>query len=201
MEQVPLTLKCLFSSKLRVRILAHFFFRPGERFHVRRLASELDESVGSVGRELRNLAKAGVLSAQRVGNQKQYEVSADCPIVEDLRNLFLKTAGASVRLRNVLQHMAGVELAFIFGSYASGEANASSDIDLMVVGELSDRRLAPAVARVERDLGREINYTLYSRGDVQRRLGKIGDFIHEVFAGPRVLLIGSPDDRLLRTTE
>jgi len=157
MEPVVPALKRLFSSGLRVRFLAHFFFRPGERFHVRRLASEFDESVGSVGRELSNLEKAGILSCRRAGNQKQYELNADCPIVGDLKNLFLKTAGASAELRDVLDGMPGVELAFIFGSYASGEATASSDIDVMVVGEVSERRLALSLAEVERSLGREIN--------------------------------------------
>ncbi|MFQ5848239.1 MAG: nucleotidyltransferase domain-containing protein [Candidatus Methylomirabilales bacterium] len=198
MTPVSLTLKYLFSSKLRVKVLAHFFLRPGEAFHVRRLAAELEESAGSVARELAHLEEAGVLSSHAVGNQKHYALRADNPILEDLRNLFLKTSGASVELKSALEGIAGVEVAFIYGSYASGEAHAASDIDLMVIGEVSDRRLAPAVARVERRLKRRINYTLYTRGEAERRLGKKGAFVHEVLAGPKIVLLGNSDDRLFR---
>lgn len=198
MQPVPLTLKHLFSSKLRVNILAHFFFHPGESFYVRRLALELGSPVGAVGRELAHLQEAALLCSQRVGNQKHYSLRQDSPILEDLRNIFLKTSGASAELRTALEKVPGVELAFIFGSYASGEATAASDLDLMVVGETSNRNLAPVVARVERRLKREINYTLFARHEVDKRLGQQGDFVHEVFSGPKIMLVGKSDDRLFR---
>lgn len=198
MTSVPLTLKYLFSSKLRVKLLSHFFAHPGEAFHVRRLAAELDESAGSVARELAHLKEAGVLESRAVGNQKHYSLREDNPILEDLRNIFLKTSGVSAELRSALRNIAGLEIAFIYGSYASGEAHAASDVDVMVVGEASDRDVAPAVARVERRLKRRINYTLYTRAEVESRLGKPGEFVHVAFTGSRILLIGNPDDRLLR---
>lgn len=60
MNTVPLTLKCLFSSELRVKVLSHFFFHPGEDFHIRRLASVLKEPPGTLARELSHLEKAGI---------------------------------------------------------------------------------------------------------------------------------------------
>ena len=198
MTHVPAILKALFSSKLRIKVLEHFFFHPGEEFYVRRLASNLDEPVGSVARELAGLECAGILVSRRVGNQRHYGLNANCPILEDLRNIFLKTAGASEELRRALEQVAGVELAFLYGSYASGEAHAGSDLDLMVIGDVSDRDLAPPVARVERRLMREVNYTICPRDEAEKRLGQKGDFIHEVLTGPRVLLIGNEGDELFR---
>ncbi len=195
---VPSTLKRLFSSKLRVKVLSHFFFHPGETFHVRRLAAELVASPGSVGRELAHLEKAGILTCRTVGNQKRYTLREDSPILDDLRNIFLKTAGAGAELRAALQKIAGIELVFIYGSYVSGEAHAASDIDLMVIGDVTDRDLAPTVARVERRLKRQIDYALYTRSEAEQRVKAKGEFVREVLLGPKIVLIGSPDDRLLR---
>jgi len=199
MVTVPATLKTLFSSKLRVKILDRFFSHPGEEVYVRRLACELHEPVGTVARELVHLEKGDILASRRVGNQKHYRLRNDCPILDELRSIFLKTSGAGAQLRSALETIPGVEIAFLYGSYASGEAHPASDLDLMVVGCVSDRDLAPAVARVERRLKREINYTVYLRSDVEKRLDQKGDFVHEVFTGPRVLLIGGAYDQLLRT--
>jgi predicted nucleotidyltransferase len=195
---IPLTLKYLFSSKLRIKLLAYFFFHPGLALHVRRLAREVQESAGTVARELRRLEKAGLLASEPVGNQKHYSLRKDSPILDDLRNLFLKTAGASAELRAALEKIAGIELAFLYGSYPSGDAHASSDLDLMVIGEVSDRELAPAVARIERRLKRPINYTLFTRREVEKKAGKKGEFLHEVLSGSKIVLIGKADDRLLR---
>lgn len=191
-------LKRLFSSGLRVKVLSHFFLHPGESAYVRELAGALGESPGTLTRELTNLQEAGVLRSERVGNQRHYSLDATCPILEDLRRMFLKTTGAGDELRNALVKLGGVELAFIYGSFARGDAHGKSDIDLMVVGDVGDRELAPAVAAVEKRLHREINYTVYTRAEAVKRLGKKGDFIHEVFSGPRIVLIGKAKEENAR---
>ena len=198
--RVPPALKRLFSSSLRVNALSHFFMHPGESFHVRGIAAILEESAGTLARELINLEAAGVLASRAVGNQKRYSLCKDSPIHDDLRNMFLKTTGAGEELRKALQKLPGVELAFIYGSFASGEAHPTSDIDLMLIGDVSDRELAPSVARVERLLGREVNYTVYTREEARKRLGRKGDFVHEILSGCRIVVIGEADDGLLRAT-
>lgn len=198
MRKVPFVLKSLFSSGLRVRILAHLFSNPGEDFHVRLMASRLGGPVGTTGRELIRLEKAGILASRPVGNQKRYCLAKDSPINEDLGRIFLKITGIGAELRDALGKIPGLELAFIYGSYAGGEARPASDIDLMVIGGVSDRQIAPVVGQVERRLKREVNYTLFTRSAAGKRIGKTGDFVHEVFSGPRLLLIGDPNDRLFQ---
>lgn len=190
-------LKRLFSSRLRVSVLSHFFMNPGESFHVRSLATLLGESAGNLARELNNLEEAGLLQSKAIGNQKHFSLREDSPIHEDLRNLFLKTVGAGSEIRDLLNPLDSIELAFIFGSFASGEAHGSSDIDVMIIGDISDRDLAPLMAELEGRLHREINYMIYTRGEAMKRINQDGDFIHEVFRGHRIILIGRSDDGLL----
>lgn len=198
MNTIPLTLKYLFSSKLRVRVLSHFFFHPGEDFYIRHMASIIKEPPGTLTRELSHLEKAGILKHELIGKQKHYSLRKDSPIIFDLRSIFLKTSGAGAELKAALGKIPDIELAFIYGSYASGESAATSDIDLMIIGEATDREVAPAVAHIERRLNREINYTIYTRSETEKRLGQKGDFVHEVLSGPRIMLIGKADDRLLK---
>jgi hypothetical protein len=70
----------------------------------------------------------------------------------------------------------------------------------MIIGGVSERELAPALRTIERNLGRDVNCTIYSKREVMKRIGKRGDFVHEVFAGPKNLLLGSPDDGLFKAT-
>ena len=194
-----LILKTLFSSKLRIKVLTHFFFHPGETIHVRGLASSLDEPAGTVARELINLERGGILHSKAIGNQKHYSLNESNAILEELRRIFLKVSGAGSAITNALARVPGVEIAFIFGSYADGNATAASDMDLMIVGDTGEAAIAPLIAEIERHLGRPINYVLYPRNEVESHLGQEGDFVNEVFSAKRLLLIGNTDDPLLGT--
>lgn len=193
-------LKTLFSSELRIEVLSWFFFHPGETVHVRGLASALEEPAGTVARELGRLEKAGILSSHPIGNQKHYSMDERNAILVDLRSIFLKVSGAGAALRDTLATIPGIEIAFIFGSYADGQATASSDLDLMIVGSEDEKVLAPTIAGIEGLLGRPINYVLFPRDEVEQRIGREGDFVHEVFTGRRILLKGKDDDPLFEAS-
>ena len=192
-----LILKTLFSSKLRIKVLTHFFFHPGETIHVRGLAAALGEPAGTVARELANLERGGILHSKAIGNQKHFSLNVNNAIHEDLGNIFLKVSGAGSAITDALARMEGVEIAFIFGSYADGRATAASDLDLMIVGDTKEAAIASPIAEIERHLGRPVNYVLFPRNEVESRLGQEGDFINEVFSAKRLLLIGNTDDPLL----
>lgn len=189
-------MKLLFSSGLRIKILEQFFFHPGQAFYVRSLAREIHENPPPVGRELTNLEKAGVLTSEMIGNQKHYSIDNHCPIIDELRTIFLKTSGVSAEIAKKLNEFSEVELVFIYGSYAKGDAKTTSDVDLMIVGNINSTQIALEISELEQELKREINYALYHRDEILDRIGKEGDFLHEVFSGDHIILIGSEDDQL-----
>lgn len=94
MVAVPETLSRLFASRLRIKILHCLLSHPGQSFHIAGLATLLDDYSATVSRELSNLAKAGLLSSHRIGNQRHYTLASDSPILEELRSIFIKTMGA-----------------------------------------------------------------------------------------------------------
>lgn len=64
---------------------------PDERYHVRELARMTDISAGSIHRELKAMADAGLLIREQVGNQVLYQADRHCPIFEELASIFRKT--------------------------------------------------------------------------------------------------------------
>src|SRR6267154_1092659 len=55
-----------------------------------------------------------------------------------------------------------IRLAFIYGSIAKGSANASSDVDLLLVADLPPSEVSLPLARVQKQLGRKISLITYS---------------------------------------
>jgi DNA-binding transcriptional ArsR family regulator len=89
----------LFGS-YRHRVLSLLFLRPGDRFHVRMISRLTGIPAGSLHRELRQLAEAGLLVAERVGNQIHYSANRDSPVFRELRAILDKTAGAPPMLED-----------------------------------------------------------------------------------------------------
>lgn len=192
-------LKALFTSESRIALLAYFFLHPEESFYLRQLERLLKKPVGQLSRELLNLEKIGLLVSSQEGNQRRYTVNKDFPLHDELRTVFLKTAGAGDVIRGALSKLEGVELALVYGSFAKGEEHSGSDIDVMIVGTVADKDVGRTISTAERKLKRPVNYSLYEREEVMARLKRKDNFIMTVFGEPHIVLIGSKNDRLFRT--
>ena len=84
----------------RHRVLSLLFLRPGDGFHVRMISRLTGVPAGSLHRELRQLADAGLLSAERIGNQIHYSANEDSPVFEELAAVLEKPAGAPPTLED-----------------------------------------------------------------------------------------------------
>ncbi|HLX79599.1 MAG TPA: nucleotidyltransferase domain-containing protein [Burkholderiales bacterium] len=139
----------------RHRVLSLLFLRPGDRFHVRMISRLTGVPAGSLHRELRQLADAGLLVAIRSGNQVLYSANEDSPVFRELAAMLDKTAGTTPTLHDhaaeyTVDPPAGslvvpdnkelaeicrrykVKKMSLFGSAARGELRPDSDVDLLV---------------------------------------------------------------------
>jgi len=186
----------LWGSSTFPRVLAILAEQPNRQFTF----SELVEGAGadreSVHRALRRGMAGGLVGRQRSGNQFLYSADRSSPFFPEVRSLATKTYGSRRLLADALAAGGSpvVELAFLFGSYAAGTARPDSDIDLMVIGTATRFDLASLVAPVQQKLQRHVNVLAYPRSEVQRRLRSGDAFFLEVWAGPKVMLIGGEDD-------
>ena len=89
----------LFGS-YRHRVLSLLLLRPGDRFHVRMISRLTGVPAGSLHRELRQLSEAGLLNAERIGNQIHYSANEASPVFDELAAVLEKTAGAPPTLED-----------------------------------------------------------------------------------------------------
>lgn len=182
-------------TNYRRRVLGLLLLNPDKRFHVREIARLTGTVAGTVNRELAKLAAAGLLEREKVGNQLHYSANRNCPVFEELTSILRKTSGiVDVIARALLPWAEQIDLAFVFGSMASGKARAESDVDLLVVGTLEYGELVTALYPLQEELQREINPKLYSPNEWQKLLTDNGSFVRELKDKPKLFIIGSDDD-------
>lgn len=179
--------------QVRAEVLRLLFAEEGRELHLRELTRQCGLSLGTLQTEVEKLRAADLLLARRDGNRLYFRANAAHPLFTDLRQLVLKTAGLREVLADALRDVSGIELAFVFGSLASGDGKAGSDVDLMVIGDAGLRALAPRLRPVAERLGREINpVTLTAAKFIRDRTKK--PFLRDVLAKEKLFIKGNTDE-------
>lgn len=177
----------------RKKVLSQLLLHPDTDYHVRELARQTGTAPGTLHKELVRLAAVGLLLRKEQGNQVRYQANQHCPVFPELAGLLRKTTGAAELLANALIPLQPAS-ALIFGSVASGTEIASSDVDVLVIGELGFADVVQATYPVQAELGREINPVVYSVLEFQRRIQAQDPFVHDLLAKPKIFLVGTEHD-------
>jgi predicted nucleotidyltransferase len=184
-------LEALISSRTRVKLLTLFLLNPGQEYYVREIVRMTGENYNAVRRELANLDSFGLITGQKKGNQQYYSVNRSFFLYDELQKIVLKSEGVAGILRDRIGKQGGIACMFIYGSFARGTAGAQSDIDLFIVGDLSEEDLIPLVHAGEQEIHREINYTLMAADEFERRRRSDDPFVKNVMDEPKIIITGA----------
>ena len=186
------TLSSVLFTEYRGRVLGLLLLHPERSYYLREIARLTATLPGTLKREMDKLCEVGLLTVKKVGNQNHYQANRECPIYEDLSNVLRKTSGLSdVLIAALLPLSKKLQSAFVFGSVASGQVNAKSDIDLMLIGDVSYAEVVPLLHLLQEQLGREINPKIYADKEWNKLMQDNGAFVHDVLSKPKLFIIGN----------
>ncbi len=181
--------------RTRQGILAATLVQPQKAWYAAELARRLGVPSSSLQRELQDLTDAGILTTRRQGRMAYYQANANSPLFPELRGLFVKTAGLVDVLANALKPLSEkLRVAFVYGSIASGSEQSDSDIDLMVIGTASPAQLALPLRHARDLLGREINPTVYSPAEFDKKRAAKDHFLTHVLDNPKLFVLGNKNE-------
>jgi predicted nucleotidyltransferase len=179
----------------RRRVLGLLLLHPDKAYHVREIARLTGTVAGTLHKELAKLAEVGLLQKLAQGNQVLYQANRQSLIFEELASILRKTSGIAEVLANALTpHLQQIDFAFVFGSVASGKASMTSDIDVLIVGNLDFAEAVKVLHPAQTLLGREINPKIYTLDEWRKTQRENSAFAKELLTKPRINIIGDMDD-------
>src|ERR1035438_6147050 len=140
-------------SKARQQLLVYYFTNPTARHHLRDLAERLSIDPSNLSKELGRLERDGLFRSEVSGRQKYFQLNREYSLFDEVRKIVTKTIGAAPLITQTLKKIEGIDEAYLYGSFASNQQDAASDIDVLVIGSAREKDLAQAVGRLERQLG------------------------------------------------
>ena len=188
-------IETLMGSRLRAKVLGWLFSHPDERYFVRQLTALVKEDSTNVSRELTRLEKTGILVSTQEGKQKYYQANRHNPIFNELHSLVLKTVGMADIIRKAMEsRISDIRLSFIFGSIADKTENRFSDIDLLVVGNITFGEIVDLLLPAEEILNRELNPVVYSLDEFNMRLSESHYLVNNVISGDKIFIVGDENE-------
>jgi len=184
----------LFSSKARVEIMKLFLFNPRNIYYQSQISALTHQPIRAVQRELERFENAGLIERSIQGKRVYYKANTKCNIFKELKSIFMKTVGIAEALKMHLVEEKDIRIAFIYGSYATGREDLASDIDLMVIGNISSRKLSAILAEQKKELGRELNYTVFLEAEFKQKVKKKNHFIKSLLNEEKIFIIGTRNE-------
>ncbi len=180
-------------SRLRNKILLHFFTNPDDEKYLREIAVILVEDPGNLSKELSKLEKEGIFLSINRGKQKYFSINKKYPLFNELKSIIFKTIGIYGSLQKITSEVGGIVLAFIYGSFAKSEEGAFSDIDLCLIINIehfNENIFLEKINNLEHRISREINYTYYSGEEWYKRVKEKDSFILSILDDKKIMLKG-----------
>ena len=182
-------------GRTRTALLSLLYGHPDETYYLRQLVRETGAGNGAIQREVKQLSDAGLIVRKIVGRQILYQANRKSPVFSELRGLLLKTSGVRDVLRHALAPLKNrVRLAFVYGSIATHQERAASDVDLMIVGDVDLGEVSSALSGAEKVLRREINPSVYPLNEFQMKIRAKSHFLTSVLQRKKLFIVGSEND-------
>lgn len=182
-------------GRTRLAVLTLLYGQAHRSFYLTEIVRRTGAGRGAVQRELTRLTHAGLLTRTPDGQQVYFRANEKAPAFLELKGLIRKTSGIVEVLRAALEPLAGrIEAAVVYGSVARGDETAASDVDLLVIGDVSLFDVVSATAHIQSALGRELNPTVFAPDEFLRRRRAGEHFVTSVLGSPKLQLIGDLDE-------
>lgn len=181
-------------SKSRQVVLALLLGHPDEKFYLRHIVRLTGLAVGQVQNEVKRLSGGGVIERFVEGRHVYFRANTQCPVFAELRSIVAKTSGVAGILQEVMKPLVRrVRGAFVFGSVANLAENSQSDVDLLVVGDVSFAEVVSAIRKAEAKLNRAVNPLVMTEAEFSRKISEGRGFVTSVSQGRKIWICGTPD--------
>jgi hypothetical protein len=192
--KTPHSLKNLFVSLTRAKLLNIFFNQPREIYYVRQLVRLSGEEINSVRRELANLKSGNLVTSETRGNRLYYGANSRSWLYVDLLVLTAKTSPFVVDLKSQIAKAGAIDLMLYSHPFLNREEKSRSGIDIILVGDIAPRLLEPLITKWQENFGREINYMVMDRSQYGLRRQKRDPLLVDFFLDAPSVIIGKPSD-------
>lgn len=177
----------LFEGKSRQKTLYTLYCSPNRYFSIRELAEINRLGPVTVKKILQDFVKYGVTRVVEKKGERYYSIDRTSALFGQLPEIFGKQKFAQKDIvANIVRRLPDLKLAALTGIYVG---MPRAEIDVLLVGTVSQKKVERAAAELSKLAGLEINYALMPEKEYHDRLYSFDWFLKEVLDHDPVILV------------
>lgn len=180
----------IITADTRVEIITWFIFNQDKKTHMRELARSTGRQVNAISRELYNLVSIGLLHQEKVGKKKYFRVNTNFLLYDELEKIVHKTMGLGARIIAEKGTIGNIEVAILTNNFLRNIHKGQYDVDLLLVGDVHIPVATHVIKEVEKEIGKEVKYTVMKMEEFDFRRKKKDVFIDNIINNNKVVVIG-----------
>lgn len=178
-----------FNSNITKKVLGYYFINPKARLYIRELAKLLKLDPGNLSKKMAELRNDGIFLVENEGKNLYFKLNEKFPLLNEYKNIYEAKFGVVESIKKALDNIGKIKEAYIFGSYAKGNFEEGSDIDLLVIGDNEHSDLFKAISSLEKLWHREISIVDFSQKEFSLKLKNKDPFLQNIFSGKTIKII------------
>lgn len=176
-------------SKIANEILRYFFINPSQKNYINKLARILDVDPGNLSRKLQEMEKEGILDSEFLGKQRYYFINKKYPLLKETKKAFELKYGLGDLIARELKKIKEIKEVYMFGSYAKGNFEAESDIDILIIGNHPILKVTKLLLPIQKKIRHEINVIDLTEKEFEKRKKDKDEFIINIFNSKVIKII------------
>ncbi len=138
------------------KLLEYFILNPTNEIHLKELARHLKMSPGSVKTYCDIFEKEGILISERKGNLRILRLNNEDFAVKEIKKAYFSLLLKEIGIEEVCKDCISIA---VYGSFASGEFDEKSDLDIIIIGEKKNIDYS-ILRKIEERINRNIQLTV-----------------------------------------
>lgn len=169
-------------SEQQGEILALLLGDPDLELSLTEISQRTGAPHPSVHREVQRAEQTGLLTSRKVGNTRLVRANTSSPYYSGLAEVLTRAFGVPAVLADALDNVAGIEAAYLYGSWAARHEGQPGtrpvgDIDVLILGHPDRDQLYDALGPAEGRLGRSVEATIREPGWLESGSGAFHDTV------------------------
>ncbi|MFH0986634.1 MAG: nucleotidyltransferase domain-containing protein, partial [Candidatus Micrarchaeota archaeon] len=117
-------------------ILNYFLDKPSAKIHIKELARKLKISPRTSHIYLNEFADNRILAKEKIANALFFSLKNDSPLIKQMKKTrILSFLDKKAFVKNVLKENPQTTSIVLYGSYATGEYDEKSDVDILMISK------------------------------------------------------------------
>jgi len=186
-------LETLFRTRAFVQVLGFLFLNQGREYYLNDLARQAGVSAPTALREMERMQPLNIITKTKVGSTTFYKVNQDCTIYEELKRIFLKFELTDEIISDELEKF-NIKYTLIFGSFARGTEKESSDLDLLIIGDVKRSIVLRSISELESKIGREINAIIWNEKTFYEKIKHGVSLLSSINKNEIIMVLGDENE-------